>query len=114
MSPIYLYNGKILTENNAIAVSEDCCCDEPTDEPPDVGGCQDQCQNYLILVLGGEPYPGFIGEIEGQGYTNITINQVDEATYEVYGDCCGELINLGAVVGPGGGFQILSCICEEN
>jgi hypothetical protein len=32
MTPIYLYNGKILTKNNAIAVSEDCCCG-------DIGDC---------------------------------------------------------------------------
>jgi len=111
MTSIYRYNGAILTSGNAIAISQNCCCEE-TPQPPSVG-CQDQCQNYLILVT-GPPNPDLVPQIEGQGYTNVTVNEVDEVTYEIFGDCCGTLNNLGAVVGPGGGFQILSCICAEN
>lgn len=27
MTPLYLYNGALLTENGALAISQDCCCD---------------------------------------------------------------------------------------
>jgi hypothetical protein len=28
MSPLYLYNNKLLTENGALAISQSCCCDD--------------------------------------------------------------------------------------
>ena len=114
--PLYTYNGDLLVVNNSLAASENCCCDDNDDG--DSEGCQDQCQNYVIITIGGEPVPTIIPEIEGQGYTNVTVNRVDEFTYQILGNCCGNLIDLGVVVGRGeggeGGLGIFSCVCEQQ
>lgn len=118
MSPIYLYNGKILTKNNAIATSEACCCDvtptptptpPPTPTPTPVPTTPPGCFNVLLLTfVGDEPLPGFEDELRGAGYINIRFEQVGPGQREYYGDCCGEL-NGTTVVGQPGGYEIPIC-----
>ena len=44
MTPLYLWNGMLLTENGALAISQDCCCFPPCCSCPD---------GYPLLTIPG-------------------------------------------------------------
>jgi hypothetical protein len=127
MSPIYLYNEAILTSGNAIATSENCCCN---DEPPSVG-CQDQCQDLDIVVTGTVSDQGacdtapVIAFLESIGYTNVVVSILEEPggggfvtyTYSYSGRCCGVQEGSTLLSGLCGfddpGFLVANCVCDE-
>lgn len=128
MSPLYTYNSQLLVENNALAISENCCCsgDEGTE------GCQDQCQDLAIVAGGTISDQGpcdtapVIAYLQSIGYTNVVVNIAEEPlgagfvvyTYTYNGQCCGQQQGSSLLSGlcgfEGAGTFVSNCVCDES
>ena len=127
MSPLYTYNSQLLVENNALAISESCCCSGGGSGV----GCQDQCQDLAIVAGGTISDQGacdtapVIAFLESIGYTNVVVSILEEPggagfvtyTYSYSGQCCGvqegsTLLNGLCGFGDPGVF-VANCVCDE-
>lgn len=124
VSPIYLYNGKLLVVDGKLATGQNCCCDNATN-PPEETACADQCKDVVLAILGDVTNTGpsdmsaNINALENAGYTNVTVNITTEDgqdgfvfyTYNFTGTCCGDNDGPGLEIIQG--YLIPPCICNE-
>jgi hypothetical protein len=76
MSPLYLFNGALLTENGALAISENCCCFQPCCSCP---------EGYPLFTIPGAYTASVTSEVSSTGSDFIINNPAWAQFISCYG-----------------------------